>query len=644
MARRPSWSTPSRSQQALLELPPSLPLRWFFYVSALIQVVGEQGSRVLPMAATVTVALVIFSLFQHKAGEQDDGPVLVLAAVESILVSFLVYLAGVAGGILLLPMALAALTSIERGQHAGVIFAWVNCVAWLTPTILDKTLGQLSIWGLVYRVAVICTVPFVIQALPRQFEDEQPVSIAQNKALEKAQEAARSLGEARLAQEQELNQERRKLEALMKIAHRMAVMRHPDELLSTIVDCACEQLQVRVAVVLLRRGQQLQVEWKEGLSESGAVHLNCQVGQGLLGRLVNSGESFLFCQADGAEPLRAYWPLHGMENLIPLLRSQAQGFQPHIDDLKNFLVCPLKTPGDPSPLGLVLVGNRLVGERFSFHDMGYLQILATDAAIALRNLFYLAERERSHDEMIKALAQAIEAKDPYTRGHVNRVCSYSMRIAQAMGLNQHFIRDLNTAAMLHDVGKISTPDGILMKQGPLTDEEFEIMKQHVVHSARIIRDIRSVSPDIQKMVMGHHERWDGKGYPEGLKAEQIPLGAQIIAVADAYDAMTSHRPYRNGLGTEEALRRLEKGAGTQFNFEVVSYFMALFEYEPQENSQLREMVNEARQKVGANFLRTSAARPESEGDSSGGEPGPGPTRRGPDRIELKLDDSREHSR
>lgn len=641
MTRRPPTRSKSRPRTVGLDFPAALPLRWFFYATALLQVVGDRGTSVLPVATGLTVALAIFAAFSRQLeDEYDPSRTLAISAVESVLVSFLIYFAGVSGGILLLPVALAALISIERGQQAGVVFAWVCCVGWLTPTIMDKNLGHLNLWGLIYRVCVICAVPFVIQALPRQkggvfLADEGPSARMQSMALEKAQEAARTHGEARLQQEQELNQERRKLEALMQIAHRMAVLRNTDELLATIVECAKEQLQVNVAVVLLRKGPQLVVEWKEGITETAAARLNGAVGQGLLGRLVASGESFFYTQADGVEPLRPYWPLNGMEHLIPPLRQQSQGYyQAHSDDLRNFLVVPLKTPTDAAPMGLVLVGNKLVGERFTLHDQGYLQILATDAAISIRNLFFMAERERSHDEMIRALAQAIEAKDPYTSGHVTRVCTYSIKLAKAMGLPQSFVKDLNTAAILHDVGKISTPDSILMKQGPLTDEEFEIMKQHVVHSARIIRDIRSVSPEIQKMVLGHHERWDGKGYPQGLKGDDIPLGAQIMAVADAYDAMTSHRPYRNGLDTAEAMRRLEKGAGSQFNALVVSYFMALFNFAPEENSSLRQLVDEARQKVGANLLRTPGEQTGVQGNAAPA----GPVRRGPERLELSRDD------
>ncbi|CAN0459812.1 unnamed protein product, partial [Phaeothamnion confervicola] len=188
-----------------------------------------------------------------------------------------------------------------------------------------------------------------------------------------------------------------------------------------------------------------------------------------------------------------------------------------------------------------------------------------------------------------ALAQATEAKAPYTHSHVARVRDYSVKLARSMGLPPEFVRDVDTAAILHDVGKISTPDHILMKPGALTDEEFEIMKQHAANSVKILRDISSVSPSIQKMVLHHHERWDGKGYPSAIRGQEIPLGAQIIAVADCYDAMTSDRPYRKGFTPAEALKRMEQGAGTQFNMEVLCYFLALWNYEPKSSPELHDL-------------------------------------------------------
>mgnify|MGYP001198529661 CR=1 FL=1 len=640
MARKPAArKAPARAPRAPLPVP--LILRVLAYLLCLGHFLAVRGQAYLPLGGGLTLALVVLAVFDRVRYDEESQRSNMMASMEAILMSFLLYFAGAKSGLLMVTLLLTALNSIQRGFSSGLVFALVSCLGWLGPVLTDRNLQSLTLSEVVFRVALLCLVPWVILALPRPEKLAEDLGPDQKTvALEKAQLAARSQQEVRAQRGHELYQERRKLEALMEIAHRMAVLRTPDELLATIVKCARDQLQVDVAIVLLRRGPQLVVEWKEGITETAAAKLNSPVGTGLLGRLVQSGECFAFSQAGGLESLRPYWPLQGLEQLIPAFRSQQPGYQPRSDDIKNFLVVPLKTPLDQAPAGLLMVGNRLVGDRFSQHDQGYLQILATDAAISIRNLFFLQERERSHEEMIKALAQAIEAKDPYTRGHVTRVCSYSLRLAQAMGMPASFLKDLNTAAMLHDVGKISTPDSILMKPGPLTDEEFEIMKQHVVHSARIIQDIRSVSPEIQKMVLYHHERWDGKGYPEGIQGDQIPLGAQLISVADAYDAMTSHRPYRQGMDPNEAMARLEKGAGTQFNSEILSYFMAVANYMPEKDLQLRQRVIEARQRVGANLLRTRPTSPVSTAavDVVQESPpaAPAPVRRGPERLELDL--------
>jgi len=171
----------------------------------------------------------------------------------------------------------------------------------------------------------------------------------------------------------------------------------------------------------------------------------------------------------------------------------------------------------------------------------------------------------------------VEIRDHYTSGHIGRVRTFSMRLAGSMGIPPHELELISKAAVLHDVGKIGTRDSVLNKQGPLVGEEQEEMKNHVLVSVQILKQIRSLDPQVIAMVRAHHERWDGRGYPDGLKADQIPLGAQIIAVADTFDAMTTDRPYRKGLEVEDALQRMTQLAGTQFNPRVLSAFLKLFE-------------------------------------------------------------------
>lgn len=209
-----------------------------------------------------------------------------------------------------------------------------------------------------------------------------------------------------------------------------------------------------------------------------------------------------------------------------------------------------------------------------------MRVLSTNAAVALKNIFFTAQLERSHWELIQALAQAIEAKDSYTSNHVGRVRDLSVEIARTIGLNREQTRVIAIAATLHDVGKISTPDRVLLKPGPLTDEEYEIMKLHAPNGAQILRNIHSLPPGVEPMVRHHHERWDGKGYPDRIAGKDIPLGAQIISIADCYDAMTYDRPYRKGFPQQEALKKMEMGCGTQFNPKLLCAFFAIQGYVP----------------------------------------------------------------
>ena len=175
-----------------------------------------------------------------------------------------------------------------------------------------------------------------------------------------------------------------------------------------------------------------------------------------------------------------------------------------------------------------------------------------------------------------ALASAIDAKDRYTHGHSRRVAEYSEMIAEMYGKTDSECRDIYLAGLLHDVGKIGIPDGIINKDGRLTDEEFEIIKTHPAIGAGILKKM-DTAPFISIGAHYHHERYDGRGYPEGLKGEEIPEIARIIAVADAYDAMTSKRSYRDRLPQEVVRSEIEKGRGTQFDPKFAEIMLGLMD-------------------------------------------------------------------
>ena len=197
-----------------------------------------------------------------------------------------------------------------------------------------------------------------------------------------------------------------------------------------------------------------------------------------------------------------------------------------------------------------------------------------------RYLYLLDEKNNQIQRMtlqtITTIANTIDAKDEYTKGHSKRVSEYSAAIAEGLGLPEEEVQNIRSVALLHDIGKIGVPDSVLNKPGRLTDEEYQLMKQHTVTGGEILKDI-GMMPGIDIGAKYHHERYDGKGYPEGLKGEDIPFIARIISVADAYDAMTSNRVYRKHLDSETVMQELKKGIGTQFDPEIAETMIQLLE-------------------------------------------------------------------
>ncbi len=182
-------------------------------------------------------------------------------------------------------------------------------------------------------------------------------------------------------------------------------------------------------------------------------------------------------------------------------------------------------------------------------------------------------------ETVNALAVAIEAKDPYTEGHIQRVTQYALALGEELGLPEDQLQILQFGALLHDVGKIGVRADILNKAGPLDPLEVEEIRAHPLIGEHIIRDVDFLQP-VRTVVRYHQERYDGSGYPEGLKGEGIPLLARIIAVADAYDSMAADRPYRKSLGERAAVRILRQEAGRQFDPGVVEAFLRIVDADP----------------------------------------------------------------
>lgn len=187
-----------------------------------------------------------------------------------------------------------------------------------------------------------------------------------------------------------------------------------------------------------------------------------------------------------------------------------------------------------------------------------------------------AQLQKNNAFAIMALIEALNAKDPYTRGHSERVSIYSLLLSEELKLSSEEIESVHIASYLHDIGKIGISEHILNKPAKLTNEEYELVKNHANVSSQIVSRIPGLS-HIVSMVKHHHERHDGSGYPDGLKGKDIPLGARIMAIADAFDAMTSSRPYKMAFKPKDALQEVKKCAGTQFDPELADLFVRAYD-------------------------------------------------------------------
>ncbi|MGI8884315.1 MAG: HD domain-containing phosphohydrolase [Pyrinomonadaceae bacterium] len=186
----------------------------------------------------------------------------------------------------------------------------------------------------------------------------------------------------------------------------------------------------------------------------------------------------------------------------------------------------------------------------------------------------LEEVETSYRSTLKALVQALEARDYETHGHSERVVTFSLRLGYELGLDKKALRDLELGALMHDIGKIGVPDAVLRKPAKLNEEEWEQMRLHPLHGQKILRNIAFLE-GATRIVAQHHEKWNGTGYPFGLRGEDIDIGARIFSVVDAYDAIISDRVYRKGRPYQEALEELEKFAGTQFDPLIIEAFKVI---------------------------------------------------------------------
>jgi len=241
-----------------------------------------------------------------------------------------------------------------------------------------------------------------------------------------------------------------------------------------------------------------------------------------------------------------------------------------INKIRSAMCSPLK--GREAVLGILYLDTHKSVGKFTQQDLQLLSIIGNQAGIAIENARLATDLEELFTGSLKTLVATIEAKDSVTSGHSIRVTSISQAIGKELGLSKEAIRILRISALLHDIGKVGVPESILGKPAPLSENEFIRIKEHPSRGAEIIENIKNVE-EIVTAVKHHHERYDGGGIPDGLKGDNIPLISRIIAVADAYDAMTFDRPYRKGVTSDKAVKEIQRCSGTQFDPKIVEAFV-----------------------------------------------------------------------
>jgi GAF domain-containing protein len=279
---------------------------------------------------------------------------------------------------------------------------------------------------------------------------------------------------------------------------------------------------------------------------------------------------------------------------ISISAGNDEQFDGIVEGVRSAACVPLvsrgyKTVGTPQMdqnLGVLTLIDQSDPAAFSTDDMELLRTMSSLVAVAVSNARMEERRRATFPQTLESLATALEARDEYTRGHSQRVCELSLLIGERMGFSPDALEELRIGTILHDIGKIGVPDAILNKRARLTDEEFLIMKAHPVIGYEICKPLM-LSEGVLMIIRNHHEKLDGSGYPDGLKGGELPLSLRIVCVADAFDAMSSRRPYRAVMEIGTVLGELSRGAGTQFDSVVVENLKELLH-----NGKLNELYSQ----------------------------------------------------
>jgi putative nucleotidyltransferase with HDIG domain len=374
------------------------------------------------------------------------------------------------------------------------------------------------------------------------------------------------------------NAKTRELMELSNVSELVSVTSDLDRTLSLILNTALNRTRsVRGSIMLLdETNRNLVIRVHEGLDESIVKNAKVPVGDGIAGWVARQAEPILVTDVKEHPLFSRLCRNYEDKSFVSLplkVKAQADCAGEGQSPEEEVLALPLLSRN--RVVGVMNVNKKKDGGVFTQGDLELLKILSTQAAALIENNNLFSSLRDAYIETIQTLVLLIEAKDPYTMGHSQRVTELALKIGSRIGLSSAWHEVLKYAGSLHDIGKIGVDGAILNKPGKLTGDEWEIIKKHPVIGSEVLKPVKFLT-EVYPVVRSHHEHFDGTGYPDGLEGQEIPFLSRLLSVADAYDAMISTRAYRDSMTEEQVLQEIKRCSGSQFDPEIVHAFLKHF--------------------------------------------------------------------